>query len=189
MPFIWKLPLEMGRSANSLSAQRSHCPTSSLLQNTGWRRRCPGSLLGSSSVLALATGGGAWAGEEVEFGSGLAEGLNALLSCLTLTCEGELDMSQIQEVLPFPLSFPFLLLFFILCETEESPPRRSRDSPASVFVEPPARCCCCCCCCSSLGLRLHRSRRSRKTPTKLSSNFCCCALLSCSGATFWRGDG
>ena len=52
-------------------------------------RRCVGSLPGSSSIL-LAGGAlvgvgvgaaGAWKGEEVEFGSGLADRLNGLLSC------------------------------------------------------------------------------------------------------------
>lgn len=37
LPFIWKVPLVMGRRANSFSAHRSHWATSSLLQQTGCR--------------------------------------------------------------------------------------------------------------------------------------------------------
>ncbi len=44
-------------------------------------RRCAGSLVGSSSILALAEEGGTWPGEEVEFGNGLTDGLKTILSC------------------------------------------------------------------------------------------------------------
>lgn len=44
-------------------------------------RRCAGSLAGSSSIRLAGLAAGAWTGEEVEFGSGLAEGLKELLSC------------------------------------------------------------------------------------------------------------
>lgn len=45
-------------------------------------RRCTGSLAGSSSIRLAGLAVGAWTGEEVEFGRGLAEeGLNELLSC------------------------------------------------------------------------------------------------------------
>lgn len=44
-------------------------------------RRCAGSLAGSSSIRLAGLAAGAWTGEEVEFGSGFAEGLKELLSC------------------------------------------------------------------------------------------------------------
>ena len=44
-------------------------------------RRCAGSLAGSSSIRLAGLAAGAWMGEEVEFGSGFAEGLKELLSC------------------------------------------------------------------------------------------------------------
>lgn len=46
-----------------------------------YSRRCAGSLTGSSSIRLAGLAAGAWTGEEVEFGRGLAEGLKELLSC------------------------------------------------------------------------------------------------------------
>ncbi|KAG7260953.1 hypothetical protein CRUP_016301 [Coryphaenoides rupestris] len=49
---------------------------------TNQRSGCVGSLAESSSMRAAGRpGGGAWTGEEVELGWGLAEGLKELLSC------------------------------------------------------------------------------------------------------------